>query len=576
VTVRYTIGLKIFGIAVALLVLMAIATGLMVWMTRSVGAQLDFVTHTYLPAYAAIARTDVRSLERGLYLRRLMIAHLESADEAERRGLHERFEEAGRQVNAELARARVLLTGRLEGDGVFGDTVALARLDTHLEQVAQEAQSHTEASTRLLDALARGDTAAQRELLRTVDRLRDDLDQRLEAARHEMMRIASHAAEATEQRQRQVTRLSLFAMLIAGALGLGFAAAVSVGLVRPVRRLLVGTQAVQAGQLDTTIPVTSRDEIGRLTEAFNRMIGELRIKARIRDTFGKYVDPRIVEGLIDRPELMALSGERRVMTVFFCDMKGFTHLSEGLTPRGLVNLINEYLTTMSQAIREQHGIIDKYVGDAIMAFWGPPFIEDAAQARLACLAALDQLARLQIFRQALPDLMGIKRGLPEIDVRIGIATGEVVVGNIGSDLTKSYTVMGDTVNLASRLEGVNKSYGTRILVSEDTARRAEDMIETREIDTILVVGKSEPQRVYELLSQRGELSPTAVSLRERYAAGLAAYRARAWADARAALEACLALAPGDGPSRVLLQRVTHLAEHPPGPDWNGVWTLTEK
>jgi len=257
-------------------------------------------------------------------------------------------------------------------------------------------------------------------------------------------------------------------------------------------------------------------------------------------------------------------------------VKGFTSLSEGMTPSGMLTVLNEYLTIMSTAIREHNGIIDKYIGDAIMAFWGPPFNEAEEQARLACLAALTQLDRLTPFRQALPELMGIRRGLPDIDMRIGIATGDVVVGNIGSDVTKSYTVMGDTVNLASRLEGANKSYGTRILISETTALMAEGAIEAREIDSIVVVGKSEPQRVFEALGRRGELDPATAQLRDRFAAGLSAYRGQAWAEARAEFEGCLGVAPGDGPSRALLARVAHLVEHPPGPDWNGVWTLTEK
>ena len=138
------------------------------------------------------------------------------------------------------------------------------------------------------------------------------------------------------------------------------------------------------------MPVTSKDEIGHLTTAFNQMVEQLRLKERMRETFGKYVDPRIVEGLIDRP-LLAAEGQRRVMTVLFCDVKGFTSTSEGMTPQGLVKVMNRYFSTMSAPIRDHEGIIDKYIGDAIMAYWGPPFTDDAAQARLASLAALDML-----------------------------------------------------------------------------------------------------------------------------------------------------------------------------------------
>ena len=195
------------------------------------------------------------------------------------------------------------------------------------------------------------------------------------------------------------------------------------------------------------MPITSRDEIGRLTQSFNSMVGELRVKAQIRDTFGKYVDPRIVAGLIDRPELTDAKGSRREMTILFCDMKGFTAFSEGMTPAGLVNVLNRYMTVMSEPVRNNNGIIDKYIGDGIMAFWGPLFTSSEEHPGLACLAALIQLAGLTAFRAELPELTGFRRGYPEIDACIGIATGDVVVGNIGSDETRTYTVIGDTVNL---------------------------------------------------------------------------------------------------------------------------------
>jgi adenylate cyclase len=391
-----------------------------------------------------------------------------------------------------------------------------------------------------------------------------------------MLTIATHAAAETRRRQERVIRVSTLMLATAAALGLVLAGAVTLGLVRPVRRLLAGAKAVEAGALDTVVAVTSRDEIGSLTKAFNAMVGELKVKQRIRDTFGKYVDPRIVQNLIDNPSVMGGGGERRAMTVLFCDMKGFTTLSEGLTPTSLVNVINHYLTAMSAAIRAQNGIIDKYIGDGIMAFWGPPFITDDDQATLACQAALDQVARLDAFRAELPEVLGVKHNLPEVNIRVGIATGDVVIGNIGSDVLKSYTVMGDTVNVASRLEGASKAYGTRLLANEATAARTAGAIEVREIDAILVVGKTEPERIYEVLGRKGEVDATRLALRGRFAAGLAAYRRQAWPEAEAAFTAALELAPDDGPSRVFLARLAELRANPPAADWNGVWALTSK
>ena len=186
---------------------------------------------------------------------------------------------------------------------------------------------------------------------------------------------------------------------LAAALGLLFAILVSGGITRPVRLLLEGTRQIEAGHLERSIEVITRDEIGQLSTAFNRMIEQLRHKERIRETFGRYVDPRVVEGLINQPKLAAAEGQRRVMTIMFCDMKGFTTLSEGMTPQGLVKVMNRYLSTMSEPIRRHGGVIDKYIGDAIMAYWGPPFVEETDEGQFACLAASEMIKRIAPLRE---------------------------------------------------------------------------------------------------------------------------------------------------------------------------------
>jgi len=306
------------------------------------------------------------------------------------------------------------------------------------------------------------------------------------------------------------------------------------------------------------------------------MVDQLRHKERIRQTFGRYIDPRVVEGLIEQPAVAATEGQRRVMTVMFCDMKGFTALSEGMTPQGLVKVMNRYLSTMSEPIRAQQGIIDKYIGDAIMAYWGPPFIDQADAARLACLAAVEMTERIGGLRTELPELLGVRTIPTECDLRIGIATGEALVGSIGSEFMMSFTVMGDTVNLASRLESANKFYGTRCLVAESTIAAAGAAIEAREIDRLVVVGQSQPQVVFEIMARAGELSTEQTTLRSRYTEGLTAYRARRWDEAAGALKSALTAVPGDGPSVVLLARVEDLREHPPLADWDGSWHLDQK
>jgi adenylate cyclase len=306
------------------------------------------------------------------------------------------------------------------------------------------------------------------------------------------------------------------------------------------------------------------------------MVEQLRHKERLRETFGRYVDPRVVEGLIDPQSLAASNGERRVMTVLFCDMKGFTSLSEGMTPQGLVKVMNHYLSTMSGPIRSHRGIIDKYIGDAIMAYWGPPFTEHSEQARLACLAAVEMADRGKALRTELPELLGVRAVPSDCEVRIGIATGEVLVGSIGSEFMMSYTVMGDAVNLASRLENANKFYGSHSLASEAAIMAAGDAVESREVDRLTVVGQTQPEAVFEIIGRAGELTEPQRMLLARYAEGLAAYRARHWDEARQAFQAALEAVPGDGPSMAMAQRVEKFQANPPPADWDGSWRLDQK
>jgi adenylate cyclase len=221
-------------------------------------------------------------------------------------------------------------------------------------------------------------------------------------------------------------------------------------------------------------------------------------------------------------------------------------------------------------------VIDKYIGDAIMAFWGPPFTDERSHALFACRAALDMMARFAGFRQDLPEILGTRKNLPFIDLRIGLYTGEMVVGSIGSDITRGYTVIGDAVNAGSRLEGVNKQYGTHILINEACRALAGDAIETRELDRVILLGREEPVTIHELLGLQGTISARTSEVRDRFADALAAYRAQDWTNAHDAFSHIQTLDSGDEPSAVFLKRIAKLREAPPGPGWDGVWRLHEK
>jgi adenylate cyclase len=575
--IRLSIRRKIMGIAVALIVLMAITSVMTVVLVMQVGTRIEELTYSYMPAYGDLARANIRSLERALAIRRIIIEKLQSPDDnGQYTALRNRYDALGGQVELEILAARALIHGLIVKGPAFGDASTLSQFETRVDAINDDSRRLLNAENqRLLAVLDTGDKKALAEEMERVDDLRDELNRKLDSVRADMLALLRRDANMTVQKQHQVMLISVVLTALAAILGLVFAGLVSAGVTRPVRRLLEGARAVEAGDLDGTLVATSRDEIGHLTTAFNQMVEQLRLKERLRETFGKYVDPRVVEGLIQGPALAA-EGQRRVMTVLFCDVKGFTSTSEGMTPQGLVKVMNRYFSTMSAPIRHHQGVIDKYIGDAIMAYWGPPFAADAEQTRLASLAALEMLQLVPQLRAELPELLGVRTLPNTFDIRIGIATGEVLVGSIGSELMMSYTVMGDTVNLASRLEGANKEYGGRILVSEATIAAASAAVEAREIDRVVTLGQTRAQAVFEIMGAKGELTAAQIELRARFAEGLAAYRARRWEEARRAFEAALLAIPDDGPSMTFIKRIDRLVAAPPGEGWDGSWHLERK
>ncbi|MBR1195502.1 HAMP domain-containing protein [Bradyrhizobium sp. AUGA SZCCT0240] len=575
---RPSIRKRILAIAVGLIVLMAITSVLSTVMTRKVAHQLDELSTKYVEAYGHLARMNVRSLEQALALRRMVIARMQTPpDEAGFAERQKTYEAKGQDIDEEAKAARKLINAIIEDTSTASDNAGLGRIDTRIENANGDLRRYMrEEYLRLLPLLeARKFTEAQAIVAR-ADQLRDEFNQKVEDIRKDMLTQVRSDAVVTMRDQQKTIVISAILTGLAAILGLMFAIFISTGITRPVRRLLEGTRAVEAGRLDGSIDVTTRDEIGQLTSAFNNMVEQLRHKEKMRETFGRYIDPRVVAGLIDRQAQTVTDGERRVMTVLFCDMKGFTSLSTGMTPQGLVKVMNHYLSTMSGPIRNHHGIIDKYIGDAIMAYWGPPFNEDGEQARLACLAAIDMARRGTALRTELPELLGVRTVPSDCDVRIGVATGEVLVGSIGSEFMMSYTVMGDAVNLASRLEGANKAYGSHCLVSAPTIAAAGDGLAFREIDRLVVVGQSQPETVFEIIGREDELTSEQVSLLDSYSKGLAAYRERRWDDARHAFSAGLEAVPADGPSGVFIKRIGELQASPPAADWDGAWRLDEK
>ncbi|OJW76547.1 adenylate/guanylate cyclase domain-containing protein [Thiobacillus sp. 65-1402] len=573
---RLPISLKIFSITLALLVLMVVVTWLSVLNFRQLNNQVRALSDWYLPLQQQVASVEILIRQQMVHMERVM-AGMDAARPDPEFIANESTGFDMRGINADqIVDSSLRMLGEAEAQQVIQlDRVTLAVLGKQLPAI-QTARQQFHRSFRLFQIEAeegnpRSEKLVREALLREKDRVDVEIGKTIDL----LNKLTQDTAAAAKAEEARATTLNWIVTAIATALGLIFAAFVTRSLVDPVKRLLGGTRAVEAGDLEVEIQVRTHDELATLATSFNHMVVGLREKERIRETFGQYVDPRIVRNLLEN-RIPAERGERQVMTVFFSDLESFTRMCEGLTPDAAVRFLNRYFAMMADVIRARQGIVDKYIGDSVMAFWGPPFTDPADHARLGCLAALEQMRKMEAFRAALPDLFGMKQGLPEVNVRMGVASGEVTVGNIGSETSRGYTVIGDTVNLASRLEQANKFYGTRILVSEGTRSLAGDSFVFREIDSLRVVGKLEPVKVFELIGLADEVSDTTRKAVQAYESGLARYRAQDWEAAEAAFHDCLVNAPGDKPSQVMLERIAAFRQAPPEAGWDGVWVAGSK
>lgn len=300
----------------------------------------------------------------------------------------------------------------------------------------------------------------------------------------------------------------------------------------------------------------------------HRYFTEEREKRMVRTAFGRYVSAAVVEEILRDQSKLKLGGQKKILTVMFCDLVGFTKLSESMDATRLTALLNEYFTRMTRLILKHHGTLDKYMGDAVMCFWGAP-LDLADHASQACQTALDMITELNLINGEWKAKYGLTIGL-----RIGLHTGEMNVGNMGSEQVFSYTVMGDNVNLGSRLEGVNNEYGTRVMVSEATARAAGDAFLFRPLDYVRVKGKEESVEILELVGLATEKSRHDEWM-HAFASGLEAYRAGRWDEATAAFGACNTLRAGDGPSLAFIERIKEL-KNSGQKNWDGVWKMHTK
>jgi len=468
-----------------------------------------------------------------------------------------------RSVEAELEKAQKLTKN-------VDEKIALAALNATVIAIELQHENFHERSVSLIsnrDILFKNRLTLEAQLAHDADKLIVQLDK----LREDITAFSDTAIERAAELEALALKSAIIATIAAGLISIILSSIVISGLLRPMKALSAGVKRIEEGDLEIELIQHSRDEVGSLTKSFNSMAAGLRSTQQIKDTFGQYVDPRIVSNLLGNG-IEAENGRKEIASVYFSDIVGFSGLSEKFTPSGIVKVLNSYFDLMSGSVSDRDGVIDKYIGDAIMAFWAQPFCEQQECADNAVEAAVQNIKKLQEFQRELPELTGLRQGAPQLNQRIGLATGEAVIGSIGSKNSKNYTIIGDTVNLAARLEAANKVYGTELLVCERTAQSTKKY-EFRLIDKIRVYGKIEPNSIYTVINNDDFTTDEMTEIRDISQSAFSAYSSANFDEAVKAYQNILAIYPNDTVAKIFLSRIEILKNKNADEGWDGVWQI---
>jgi class 3 adenylate cyclase len=571
----FSLGAKFVGLTAALILLLSLTAFISLRNSAETVRQIGSVVDFAIPAYGALARSHIRSLEQAVELRRSLLLAEDPAVSDDAIAEHaQAFLTARTEFHREVADAERLLKSQRDSTSSEELAADLQRLTEGLTGLRALTETYEKEADACLAAISARSLPEARQRLVTIDGLRQELGERLEAIRAGMfaaLKAISKEAQAAQARARTAT---IVVFVLSSILGLGVAAIGAMRVIRSIKSVIRGAEAIEGGNLDARIEIGSRDEIGRLAASFNRMTEGLRMRDRIRETFGRYVDRRIAEQLIESRDLLAERGDRREVAVMFCDLAGFAALSEHVEAEQLVQFLNAYFSLIAREIAATEGIIDKYIGDAVMAYWCPPFVPKNEVALRSADAALLCLGKMPVFTAASRDIFDGGAQSYDPQIRIGIASGQSITGSIGADDRRNYTVIGDTVNLASRIEGANRLYRTENLVCSRTAEAIRTNFELREIDTVFLPGIDAPQAIFEIVGRAGEVSAEKQELRARYELALGSYRRGDWPPAHRHFSDCLSISPEDGPTRTMLKRIEKLVAIPTMTgSWSSVWRL---
>ncbi|NDB95748.1 MAG: HAMP domain-containing protein [Verrucomicrobia bacterium] len=571
----HSLRTKIMTGVITLLVLFAGALATTLYLVKDSDEEVGGILQYHLPILTRLNALDVVTYEIEIVAHRLADEGTPSKQRIEE--ILARTKKCQEQIDAIFKEAKALSeAGSKDDRNDLEDRLEMARMVGEIDSLKSEVDRFSQAAALPVELMAQGKGEEARKALGNLRNF-EYLDPVITSLREKANRLTTDSLNETHGNIFNIIWTNAVLFLSASILGFLVFLLITGRLQKAFRGLIRAFHETADGKYSSPLPVTSEDEIGELTTSFNTMVEQLKSKEKLRDSFGQFLDPRIVANVINpvTGELRQ-SAERRKVTIFFSDIAGFSGIGEQLTADTMVRLLNRYFTAATEIVRRNHGIVDKFIGDAVMAFWASPFSEGEAHARDACLACLEMRTAFAEIAKEISDITGLRRNLPKFHVRMALATGDTVIGTVGSNTTKSFTVIGDTVNIASRLEGVNKIYGTDLIVNEDCFQLAEREVEAREIDLVTVYGKTEPVRIYELLGKVGELDGSTLQLRDTFATALQNYRQQKWDEAEKGFKACLKIRENDGPSLEFITRIATFSRTPPPRDWNGVWQTASK
>jgi class 3 adenylate cyclase len=554
-----TIRAKISVLAFALLALLAVVGGIALDGLSRIHGELKSLHRDVLPLDTMIEQLVRQEIEREAALYAALRASLRAGPR-----------DTG-TVQGETNQLIALLNAEAEAvDGLIGNVSDHGPGVEHPEiasllaapsaALVKQAGAFTASARALANALGASES-------KEADRAFDDFTQEvggfrdaLDALSDTMRQSVNDAAARAEEHEARIQQMVLIAALLALGAGIVGTVVISGLITRPIRDLVAAARRIETGALDVAVEPHGSDEMAGLGRTFNTMVEGLRTKERIKETFGKYIDPRIIQDLIGETSL--LDSSRRTMTVSLARYDGFAEFAENRPPEEIVERINQFYTAMAQQIADRNGVVDKMAGDRVLAFFGSPFTAEEGQAELACLAALDQA----LWRPEAAS--GTHRP------RIAIASEASIVGNMGSEQIRSFTIMGDNVALAEAMLSVSGDYDAAILITGATRTRLAESIVTRHLDNVLLPGRDDPVVLYEVLGRAGEVPEADIAFADTYNQALSAYLARDFDRARAIFEICAEERPEDAATAILLQRLDMIEMDPPEDDWSGAWRLT--